>query len=58
MLAMVGIVVQQAGIHVPGDVSPTLTSLVPSTLALCQYADLPAIAGIELATFNQHYGVA
>jgi hypothetical protein len=58
MLAIVGITVQQAGIHVPGEAF-TNTDIFGAIGSVGFGANVQiflAIAGIELATFNQHYG--
>jgi hypothetical protein len=58
MLAIVGIVVQQAGIHVPGDAF-TNTDIFGAVNSVGFGANVQiflTIAGVELATFNQHYG--
>lgn len=58
MLAIVGIVVQQAGIHVPGEAF-TNTDIFGAINSVGFGANMQiflAIAGVELATFNQHYG--
>lgn len=58
MLAVVGIIVQQLGIHLPGS-QFTNTDIfgAPGTVGWGSNVQIfLAIAGIELATFNQHYG--
>jgi light-harvesting complex I chlorophyll a/b binding protein 1 len=58
MLAIVGIVTQQAGIHVPGDAF-TNTDIFGAINSVGFGANVQiflTIAMVELATFNQHYG--
>lgn len=58
MLAIVGILTQQAGIHFPGE-AYTNTDIFGAVSTVGWGVNLQiflGMAGIELATFNQHYG--
>jgi len=58
MLAVVGMVVQQSGIHFPGE-QFTNTDIFGAPASVGFAANLQiflAMAAIELTTFNQHYG--
>lgn len=58
MLAMVGILVQQSGIHVPGE-QFTNTDIFGAPASVGWAANMQIFAfmsAIELASFNQHYG--
>jgi len=58
MLAMVGIIVQQAGIHFPGAQFENRDIFgAPGSVGFAANVQVfLAIAAIELTTFNQHYG--
>lgn len=58
MLAVVGILVQQSGIHIPGD-QFTNTDIFGAPASVGFAGNLQVfltIGAIELSTFNQHYG--
>jgi hypothetical protein len=58
MLAIVGILVQQAGIHLPGE-QFTNTDIFGAVDSVGFGANMQIFAGIgavEIATFNKHYG--
>lgn len=58
MLAIVGILVQQAGIHLPGEAytNPDIFG-APGTVGFGVNVQIfLGMSAIELATFNQHYG--
>ena len=58
MLAIVGIIVQQTGIHFPGEAYTNVDIFgAPATVGWVPNLQIFLfMSGVELATFNMHYG--
>jgi light-harvesting complex I chlorophyll a/b binding protein 1 len=58
MLAIIGILVQQAGIHLPGDAytNPDIFGAVSQVGFPVNVQIFLGMSAVELATFNMHYG--